>query len=51
MPQREAVLILKKMEEKAKERIDSYKKFAEQLKDRYSAYEKEAAAHYEKIAE
>lgn len=39
------------MEEKAKERIDSYKKFAEQLKDRYSAYEKEAAAHYEKIAE
>jgi predicted RND superfamily exporter protein len=51
VPQREAVLLLKKMEEKAKARIQSYKDFAESLKERYKAYETEAAAHYEKIAE
>jgi len=51
VPQREAVTLLKQMEEEAKARIKQYKDFAEQLRDRYRVFEQEAAAHYEKIAE
>ena len=51
MPQKEAVLLLKQMEDEAKQRIQHYREFAYQLKDRYRVYEQEAAAHYERITE
>ena len=51
MPQKEAVLLLKQMEDEAKQRIQQYREFAYQLKDRYRVYEQEAAAHYERITE
>jgi len=51
VPQKEASILLKAMENDAKERIKQYRDFAYQLKDRYRVYEQEAAAHYERITE
>ena len=51
VPQKEAVQLLKQMEEEARKRIQQYREFAYQLKDRYRVYEQEAAAHYERVTE
>ena len=47
VPRAEAVALLRKMEEEAKDRIQKYKDYALQLKDRYRVFEQEAARHYE----
>eukprot|EP00347_Sterkiella_histriomuscorum_P020482 403337633 len=49
IPRSEAIEVIKRIEQEAKNRIDQYKHFTIQLKDKYNLYEQEAHTYYYQI--